>query len=289
MNVSAERKGNNLALGQREKDNSLPDQSTNSSENNDSRDIKTSPVPNPQSLFGNSFAQVNDAGLRSTTAANSGITAIKNSGRKESSSLNITRPLHIGLLFAPDISNVASTLPTKLSTSIGITFGYQLSRNLSVNTGLLYTLKNYVAKGYDFKNDIWGPYLDHVVGNCNMFEIPLTLRYDFGRIGKASFFVNGGFSSYLMRKESYTYHFKDSSTFDSTYNTNKNYLFSIFSLSAGVEESLGKNLSIQAEPFVKLPLSGIGYGNIQLSSYGINFTLRYSPAMHMAVNKKNKN
>jgi hypothetical protein len=287
-NVSAETERNNLAPGQPGKDNSLPLQSTNSGETNDSREIKASPVPKPQSFFGNSFAKVNDAGLRSTTASNPDITVIKHSGRKKSSSLNIAGPLHIGLLFAPDISNVASTLPNKLSTTIGITFGYQLSRNLSVNTGLLYTMKNYVAKGYDFHDNSWGYDLDHVVGNCNMFEIPLTLRYDFGRIGKASFFVNGGFSSYLMKKESYTYHFKDQSTFDSTYTTNKNYLFSIFSLSAGVEESLGKNFSMQAEPFVKLPLSGIGYGNIQLSSYGINFTLRYSPAMNKAVNKKNK-
>ncbi len=286
-NRTVEKELDNSAASQIQGGKSVPGQSPNSYENNISREIKTSPVPNPEPLFGNSNTQINDAGLRSITAANSSAIVVKNSGRKKSSSLDTKRPLHIGLLFAPDISNVASTLPNKLSTTIGMTFGYQLSSNLSVNTGLLYTMKNYVAKGYDFQDNSWGWSLDHVVGNCNMFELPLSLRYDFGRIGKASFFVNGGLSSYLMKKESYTYHFKSGGTFDSTYKTNKNYLFSIFTLSAGVEESLGKNLSIQAEPFVKLPLTGIGYGNIQLSSYGINFTLRYSPALKKLGNKKN--
>jgi hypothetical protein len=148
-------------------------------------------------------------------------------------------------------------------------------------------MKNYVATGYDFNYGSSSWDLDHAVGNCNMLEIPLTLRYDFGRIGKASFFVDGGFSSYLMKKEAYTYYWKGGRTSGATYNTNKNYLFSIVTLSAGVEESLCKRLSIQAEPFVKLPLTGIGHGNIQLSSYGISFTLRYTPAQKMPGNKGN--
>jgi opacity protein-like surface antigen len=286
-NRTVEKELDNSAASQIQEGKSVPGQSPNSYENNISREIKTSPVPNPEPLFGNSNTQINDASLRLITAANSSAIVVKNSGRKKSSSLDTKRPLHIGLLLAPDISNVGSTPPTKLSTTIGITLGYQLSRNLSVNTGLLYTMKNYAASGYEFQDDWWRSYLDHVVGNCNMIEIPLTLRYDFARKGKALFFVNGGFSSYLMKKESYTYYFKDQTTSDATYNTNKNYLFSMFTLSAGVEESLSKSLSIQAEPFVKLPLAGIGFGKIQLSSYGINFTLRYAPALKKLGNKKN--
>jgi hypothetical protein len=34
-------------------------------------------------------------------------------------------------------------------------------------------------------------------------------------------------------------------------------------------------------------LTGIGFGNIQLSSYGINFTLRYTPALKKLGNNKN--
>jgi hypothetical protein len=266
----------------------VPGQLANSDENNNSREIKASLVPAPQSLFGNSYPRVNDASLRSVAAGSSHATTdINNSGRKKFPQETKSH-LHFGLLLAPDVSNVGSSLPTKLSSTIGIRFGYQLSRNLSVNTGLLYTVKNYVATAYDFhySSSGWRD-LDHVEGNCNMFEIPLTLRYDFGRIRKASFFVDGGFSSYLMKKEAYTYYWKGAGTSDSAYNTNKNYLFSVVTLSAGVEESLSKRLSIQAEPFVKLPLTGIGHGSIQLSSYGISFTLRYTPAQKKPGNKGN--
>jgi hypothetical protein len=51
------------------------------------------------------------------------------------------------------------------------------------------------------------------------------------------------------------------------------------SLSIGVEQQFSNSFSLQVEPFVKLPISGIGYGNLQLTSYGLAFSLRFSPVL----------
>jgi len=61
--------------------------------------------------------------------------------------------------------------------------------------------------------------------------------------------------------------------------SHKNYWLSIAALSIGVEHQFNKNFSLQVEPFVKLPLIGVGLGNLQLNSYGVSFSLRYSPVL----------
>ncbi len=117
-----------------------------------------------------------------------------------------------------------------------------------------------------------------------MIEIPLTLRYDFSTNRKITFFVNGGLSSYFMKKESYTFNMKGVNgnvwpTQQYNYNNHEKYWFSIATFSVGVEKSIGKHFSVQAEPFIKVPLSGVGLGELQLNSYGVSFSLRYAPVL----------
>ena len=59
-------------------------------------------------------------------------------------------------------------------------------------------------------------------------------------------------------------------------NQNKHY-FSVVDISAGYEHSINKRFSIIAEPYVKLPLSGIGIGKIKLNSAGVLFTAAIKP------------
>jgi hypothetical protein len=60
-----------------------------------------------------------------------------------------------------------------------------------------------------------------------------------------------------------------------TNNADYNHLFSILHFSAGVEKQIGKHLNWQVEPYAKLPLHGLGFGGIKLSSFGINFSIQY--------------
>ena len=190
------------------------------------------------------------------------------------------RGFEIGLVAGPDMSNVKFTDMDKAGYNAGIQIGYRFSDRWSVNTGLLYTRKNYTVQGKDWTKSGWWRYTDiHTVeGYCQMFDIPLNIRYDFSVNKKQHWFVSAGASSYIMNSEYYNY--------DYTYNgvrrkqgwekdSTSTYLFSIFNLSAGFERALNKRFSLQAEPYFKFPLKGLGYGKLDLNSYGIYFSVKY--------------
>ncbi|MFI5152478.1 MAG: hypothetical protein ACHQET_04045 [Chitinophagales bacterium] len=248
-------------------------------------------LPSIESISDHS-GTISDASLRSYTPISKDKTSSDaDQERIESKSLHINRSLKIGVLFAPDITNVNSVAPEKMSSNLGITLGYEVFDRWSINTGIIYTKKNYSANGEDFhaKPGAIPPNLslDYVTGNCYMWEIPLTIRYDFNRIGQTLFFVNGGLSSYLMKKENYTYYglyYSNPgwSTYGSksmSFHDSENYWFSVIDLSAGAETRLGKRFTLQVEPFVKIPLQGFGQGNLNLTSYGMIFSLRYAPVL----------
>jgi Outer membrane protein beta-barrel domain len=230
--------------------------------------------------------RISDSSLRAfASKANSINEATAQAVKKNQQPLQINRSLKIGILAAPDFTNVGNAYNDKMSSNFGLTLGYYLFNNFSVNTGIIFTRKNYAANGYDFHSaNQWFNMiqLDYIQGSCNMLEIPLTIRYDYSIIGKTKFFINGGLSSYLMKHESYVYYYHTNGYAGQTmkdYDNHNNYLFSTVSLSIGVEQQFSNSFSLQVEPFVKLPISGIGYGNLQLTSYGLAFSLRFSPVL----------
>jgi hypothetical protein len=198
----------------------------------------------------------------------------------------IKQPLELGLMAGPDMSTVAFGSLYKTGYNFGLQIGYRFSNRWSVNTGIIYTKKFYQADGqyFHYKNPSWNSDLDKVQGNCSMWEIPVNVRYDVSFNNKRRWFVSTGLSTYLMDKEDYTLHYISSSGTTYPYpfksDSNSNYLFSIWNLSVGMERSLGRHFSIQAEPYLKVPLKGLGIGSMRMDSYGILFTLKYKPTFN---------
>lgn len=237
---------------------------------------------------------INDSSLRSEATANKSHDIIDIT-KKNNRSLNTNRSLEIGVSFAPDLSEVRHTnYANRLGTGVGITLGYQLMNRLSLNTGLIYFHKYYQADDENFHLSgnlpPTGLRIEYVNGSVKMFEIPLTLRYDFNIQENAVFFVNGGVSSYLMQKQDYSYycHFYNGlgipGWYKQDYNSPQNFWFSMINLSAGFETSLSRTMSLQIDPYVKIPLKRIGVGNVQLNSYGINFAIKFSPVLKRSRN-----
>jgi len=186
----------------------------------------------------------------------------------------------LGLMAGPDASTVKFGPLYKPGYNFGLQVGYRFSNRWSVNTGLIYTKKWYKAQGKDFnyKEGPWPWPIDKAEGNCSMWEIPVNVRYDVSYNSKRRWFVSTGLSTYLMDKENYdVYYTWNGTTYPVPLNSdsNTNYLFSILNLSVGMERSLGKHFSLQAEPYLKVPLQGLGKGSIRMDSYGIYFTLKY--------------
>lgn len=199
--------------------------------------------------------------------------------------------LELGLIAGPDISTVEFGPMYKTGYIFGLQVGYRFSNRWSVNTGILYTKKFYKTDSqyFDYKLP-WGYDLDKVEGNCSMWEIPVNLRYDVSFNDKRRWFVSTGLSTYLMDKEYYDIYYSKNGVPYPSYpldsDTNSNYFFSIWNLSLGMERSLGKRFSIQAEPYLKVPLKGLGTGSIRMDSYGIFFTLKYKPGLQTKRSSK---
>jgi hypothetical protein len=84
-----------------------------------------------------------------------------------------------------------------------------------------------------------------------------------------------------MKKEKYVYNYETSAGNTYTYpyetrNENKHY-FSVLNLSAGYTRDISNTVSLTAEPYVDVPLVGIGVGKVHLTSAGVLFTVSVKP------------
>jgi hypothetical protein len=194
-------------------------------------------------------------------------------------------PISFGILTGIDNSRIHQTGNNKPGYDIGFQVSYNFSRRWSVNTSFIFTKKNYSAEAKDFypPKHYWTTYvqLTSLEGDCDMWDIPLNVRYNIIVKPGIKWFVNAGTSSYIMRNQAYTYYFivnnypaqKDWKT-----GSQQNEWFKIINFSAGFEKALNKSWSLQTEPFVKLPVRGLGFGKMDISSYGIMLGVKYSPA-----------
>ncbi len=183
---------------------------------------------------------------------------------------------YAGIVLGPDLSTVHSQSVHQMGFSLGATAGYRFNKRLAVETGLLWDKKYYYSKGEYFKNSNFTvPAKADVNGSCNMLEIPLDLRYDFALANNHSFFAKAGLSSYLFMRDSYSFKTMNYPEFNKSYNAPSN-VFSILQLSAGYERTIGGNTNIRVEPYVKIPLQGVGTGDMPISSVGIYFGITHS-------------
>jgi len=227
-------------------------------------------------------ASVSDSALRAFTVK-SIPTPIQRKG-----GLYINRSLQIGVLAAPDFSSVSSMSGDKPGSTIGLTADYQFAHRWYVGSGLLLSRKNYAAAPPNFhvpKDYDNMPYVNFVKGSFNMLEIPLNLRYDFSVTGNTMFFATAGLSSYVLTTESCNYYYQGYQPFSRQtiksmhYANQPDYWFSALNLSMGVEMGINNSMSVIVAPYVKVPVRNMGFGQVQLSSVGINFIFEFTPVL----------
>jgi hypothetical protein len=184
--------------------------------------------------------------------------------------------IYISILGAADVSTIKMQTIEHMGFGAGILVGYQFNKKWAVETGLFWDKKQYYSDGEYFDKGKTGinPAVEilNVDGNCNMFEIPVSARYNFSFKKKGNFFATAGLTSYLMKKEEYYYYAKHNNYYygaERTYHNSGNNLFSVMTLSAGYEYKLGKIGSLRTEPYLRLPLTGVGIGNLPISSLGL--------------------
>jgi hypothetical protein len=188
---------------------------------------------------------------------------------------------YFGLAAGPDWSS-ASARGWGTGVGGGLTLTYRFHQRWGIRTGVLVTKKIYDARPQDYnpKDDSWRSYhVQSIDANCSVIEVPLNLQYAVWNHGNNRLWLNTGLSSYWMHEEQYTYHYKNSSGLPATWSDEMygqdHHLFSLLNFSAAYERSW-RHISLGIEPYVQMPLGGIGYGRVKLYSGGIRFTLQYS-------------
>ncbi|MEO7767007.1 MAG: hypothetical protein ABIS01_06255 [Ferruginibacter sp.] len=191
----------------------------------------------------------------------------------------------ITLSAGPDLSFVGLDDPGKTRMTFGGGLSYKISNRITVSSGFYISKKIYSAQPSDYHppKGYWTNYADlqRVDADCNVYEIPLAASYHFKQSKKHNWFAGIGFSSFIMKRETYNYFYKDQwgrPTYKkwTIQNQNKHYL-SVLTISGGYQYRVNRNFSILAAPYLKLPLSGIGFGKIKLNSSGILLTASIQP------------
>ena len=214
---------------------------------------------------------------RTKEAEKNGATAAKKEIKKPGKQSR--SPFAVSFTVGPELSVVGIKEPGKVRMKYGAGLGYTYKR-FTLRSGFYVSRKIYTAGASDYH-----PYYSRVQeidGDCKVYEIPVTVSYNFSRATNHNWFASTGLSSYLMKRESYAFLYKDPSTGNSDYyyktwnNKNKHY-FSILNISGGYERIFSKRLSLTIEPYVQVPLSGVGNGKVKLNSAGLLFTVNVNP------------
>ncbi len=195
------------------------------------------------------------------------------------------RRIALTISAGPDISAVSLKNIGTLKGVYGAGISFGINKRLTARTGFYISRKLYDAppNAYNPPSGFWNyyPYVKRIDANCKIYEVPIILNYHFKSISNHQWFVSAGVSSYFMKTEAYSYFSKNPSgeTWYNNYsikNKNQHYLSSL-RLSAGYKKKISNSVSLIAEPYLNLPLSGIGYGKVKLFSSGVLFTISMKP------------
>ncbi len=204
--------------------------------------------------------------------------------KKQAAKQKEKSPFFISVSAGPDISAVGTSTLGKTRLLTGAGLGYTFKNRLTVRTGFYMANKVYTASPEQYKPGVPIPgiqYLTKIDADCKVYEIPLSLSYNFSRSEKQGFFGGAAVSTLIMKKEDYDYVYnypgQPTYTYRHSVNNENKHLFSILTLSGGYQRKLSNTFSIAAEPYVKIPLSGVGFGNIKLSGTGVLFSVLVKP------------
>jgi hypothetical protein len=193
---------------------------------------------------------------------------------------NALRPqnnLILSAMAAPDMSFAKSSKPSKVSSNVGVLATYAFTSKISMTSGAIYSRKFYNSGGTSSSGSIYVPGPDwEVKADCNVLDIPLNVNYKIFNQKKLSVSLNTGLSSYFMLKEKYEFtNGKGAEQKVSNLEiTNQNqHLFGIANVSVSFDHQLSPAVSVGVQPFAKLPLTGIGNGDVNLKSAGVSFSL----------------
>lgn len=190
--------------------------------------------------------------------------------------------LALSVIYAPAINGVNNFSNAKVGSDVGLLLTVGLTKKISVTTGAIYAKKLYESSFNEY-NPAYKPSLafdpQSVFADCRVLDIPLNINYLLFQQGRNSLTVGTGLSSYIMLKENYRYiyppNYNNPEYNYSLSNQNKHW-FGVINLEARYQREISPKFSIGLQPYMKIPVSDIGYGNVKLQSLGMAVNLNWN-------------
>lgn len=220
------------------------------------------------------------------TSEDSTVTKESNQQAKNAPVINIKKApfnkyFYTGVMYATDKSSINFEASKGLGYSMALALGYQFSKRFSIETGIHIEKKEYYTKGEHFDKSILpatGKIL-WIESENKLIEIPVSLKTDFLNNQKHQLFGSFGMSSFLVNNESYEYEEEINGVIQSEsveFTNNTSNLFATVNMSFGYEYKFKNRFRLRIEPYLNLPLSGIGKSKEPVLSKGVYFGLLYN-------------
>ena len=204
----------------------------------------------------------------------------KTADKKDKKDKSRNKPgIYYGIAAGVELNEVKGQHMTKAGLTGGVILGLQINKKIAVETGVQLSQKKYYSDGKYFKPKSGSMPANMTVNSLEststLIEIPVSVKYNFSK-KKNTLYAKAGVSSYIMTKESNKYQAVVSGQqqeVNSTYKANHGYLASDVRISAGYQHSVSKKLNMRIEPYIQIPLKGIGIGTLPVTAAGLQIVL----------------
>ncbi len=185
---------------------------------------------------------------------------------------------YLGIMAGVDRTTIKNQKADDMGYDYGALAGYEIGKRWSIEGSVFMDRKSYYTNGkYLTSSKVYRPAnseITDVTGVCRMYDISLGAKYNIRQTSRSSFFTAAGISSYLMKKEdySYTYYYPMTGVVyihEASYKNDSRNFLSIANISIGYTHQLGKIAQLRIEPYVKIPVRNVGFAELPLFSTGI--------------------
>lgn len=199
-----------------------------------------------------------------------------------------TSKLTLSVLAAPDVNSVNKiSNGGQVGTNFGLQFSIQLSKRLSLSSGAFYAVKPYQTSSGNYTPQTANWWVSkfgssgkpvNVVANCKVLDIPLDVNYLLFSNAGNKLMIGSGLSSYFMLNETYHFSFADPSVNSSRFeiNNRNQHILGVINVNATYERKVNNRFGILVQPYLKLPITQIGFGQVDLQSTGVAVGLSWN-------------
>jgi hypothetical protein len=185
----------------------------------------------------------------------------------------------LSVFASPNINGVNTFNNAEVGANIGLQFSVTVSK-FTFSTGAAYAKAPYLTpfSNYPSTYPFKVPPVN-VSADCRVLDIPLNIDYRVYSKAKNQFSVGSGLSSYIMLRENYSYnyaiYYPNWPTGLSITNQNQHF-FGVLNLDATYQRKINSKFSLNVQPYLKIPLTDIGYSQVKLQSAGVAFGLTWN-------------